>query len=209
VAPAKEAGNRGWDDVVAAARIVNSLPAIARGHRRAIIVLPVERPAAEVIRPDDPVECRADLGDPLAALASCHVALFQDATVDRETARLSIAALACGLPVIAVDRGVIPELIAHRGREAGMLLPLTSRPSIDPDRLVAAMLAYLKQPDMYAAHRDCACQVFDERFAADRNAAACVEAYLDACNVLTFSAGGESIPVDEGEPATLPSRRLA
>ena len=213
LAPAKGVGTRGCDDAIAAARIVNVLPAGVRGHRRARLVLLADQPAAEAIRaglqPDDAVECRPEPEDPLAALARCHVALLPDAPMGGDAAYWAIAALACGRPVIAADRGAVPEIIAHEGREAGMLLPLTGRSSVDLDRLVAAMLAYLKLPEMYAAHRRYARQIFDKRFAADRIAATCVEAYLEACNVLAFPGGEESIPPDEAETATLPARRLA
>ena len=214
VAPAGVVETRAWDDLTAAVRIVNALPIGARGHRRARLVLPGDPAAAEAIReglrPDDAVECRPGTGDPLAALASCHVALLLDAPSDRDAACYAIAALACGRPVIAADRGAIPEIIAHEGREAGMLLPLAGRrPSIDPDRLVTAILAYLKWPKMYVAYCHHARQVFGQRFSADQNAEACIEAYLEACNVLTFPGGEESPPPEEDEAATLPSRRFA
>ena len=213
VAPAQGHGTRGWDDAVTAVRIVNALPAGARGHRRARLVLLVDRSPADVIRdrlrPDDDVDILPESEIPLAALAGCHVALFPYASTDGEAERWAIAALACDRPVIAADRGAIPEIIADEDREAGTLLPLTGGPSIDPDRLVTAMLAYLKLPEMYAAHIQHARRIFDQRFSVERNAAACIEAYLEVRNLLTFPRREGSTLRDEGETATLQSRRFA
>jgi len=202
------AGDREAKDAIEAVRVVNALLANDGASRQAHLVLFADGSAAgsieAVLSFDDQVELHREPINPIAALTQCDAILIPHDSTKGETTSLVIAALAFGRPVLTLEHGAFHEMIASEGRHAGILLPNQGESKADLDQLVAAMRTYLIKPKLYDSHRQTAVSIFNERYAIDRIAATCTEAYIEACNVLAFPR--VALPY---ETPTIPSRRLA
>ncbi|APW60259.1 glycosyltransferase [Paludisphaera borealis] len=180
-----------WKEAMDAVQIVNRMPSAERADRRVRLVLPDAAVAAlkrdhrhhHLNRMTIPAPRAID---PLALLAQCDAALAPHAEAANEALSLVAAALACNVPVIAPDRGVVHDMLAHDRRRAGIFLPPNDRSVLDVDRMVSALLRYLKQPELHGEHSDDARRIFDERFHIDRTSAVCTESYFHARDFLIF-----------------------
>jgi glycosyltransferase involved in cell wall biosynthesis len=80
----------------------------------------------------------------------------------------AVEAMACAKPVVATSGGALPETVAH-GRTGFLVEPR------DSEALVGALLAYLDDPSLVAAHGAAAREWCKERFDIRR----CARAYAD------------------------------
>lgn len=81
-----------------------------------------------------------------------------------------LAAMAHGLPVVAIARGGIPEVV--RNEENGLLVN-----SLDPEAFSAALARLLANPDQARQFGECARKTIMERFSAGEMAEATVQLY--------------------------------
>jgi glycogen synthase len=79
---------------------------------------------------------------------------------------VAVEAMACGTPVVATRSGALQETVIH-GRTGFLVEPR------DTHALAAALLAYLDDPSLVAAHGAAAREWCEERFDIQR----CAEAY--------------------------------
>ncbi len=196
-------GERELRDAVIAVGIVNSLAFDDSSSQGARLVVTASESAADSIASwlsrDNHVELYRGPLDPLEAMIRCDAVLILHDSTTAEASCMLTAALACGRPVIAVERGPFHAMIAHEGRHAGILLPRIGEFPVGIDHLVAAMLEYLTNPALFETHRRNASWIFDERYTIDRIAAACAEAYVDACNVIQIpERATRPGPLDDG-----------
>jgi glycosyltransferase involved in cell wall biosynthesis len=202
-----------WREAIASVQTINALPPGARGNRRARLVLAegesTSRGILDRLGLGDSILWLDSSVDPLAALMHCDAALGLGATAKGDESAWVIAALAGGKPVIVGDRGWLAEIISHGDRSAGILLSRTGRSDAPVAHLVEAMLEYVTSPHRYAAHASDARWIFKARYAVDRIAATCTEAYLEACNVLAFQTGRDSLLPLACETSGPTSRRFA
>jgi glycosyltransferase involved in cell wall biosynthesis len=202
-----------WAEAIAAVRFINTRLVDQPGNRRARLVRLADRSAldrfSDRVASEDCIDVLPGPIDPVAALRQCDAVLAPHVSAPREASSWAVAALGCSRPVIAAGHDVMVELLAGLDGEAGMLLPLRGRSGVDVEDLIAAMLAYLNAPELHAAHCRGARRIFEERFTVDRIAATCAEAYLEACNALTFPDGPGVTRIAGGEAPSLPCRRHA
>jgi glycosyltransferase involved in cell wall biosynthesis len=211
--PTGLSGDPDWRAALASVQTINALPPAARGNRRARLVLAdgesTSQEILERLGSDDSILLLDGSVDPLAALMHCDAVLGLGATATGDESAWVIAALAGGKPVIVGDQGSLPNLIADGDRSAGILLSRTGRSGAPVAHLVEAMLEYVTSPHLYAAHASDARWIFKARYAVDRIAATCTEAYLEACNVLAFQAGRKCLLPRACEASGPTSRRFA
>lgn len=172
-----------------AVQIVNRMPASERSDRRVRLVVPDSALSSlwqENMQRRGMMIPASRSVDPLKFLAQCDAALAPDADASGEAAALAAAALASNVPVIAPDRGVVHDMIAHDRLCCGITAPANHRSLLDADRIASALLRYLGRPGVHASHCDDARRIFDERFHVDQTAALCSEAYLHARDFLVF-----------------------
>ncbi|AMV39364.1 glycosyltransferase [Planctomyces sp. SH-PL62] len=161
-------------DAMTAVRVLNRLPSAERAGRRVRLVLMESEMVSQGGRDASPL------------IAQCDVALVPREIPTAETSTWVAAALAGRLPVIAPDRGPIHDMLTLDRRTAGIVAKSNDQGGLDVDRMVTAMLRYLRHPDLYAAHRSRARSLFEVRFHIDQTAAVCVEAYFHARDFLVF-----------------------
>ncbi|MDG3003073.1 glycosyltransferase [Paludisphaera mucosa] len=177
-------------DAMSAVRVLNRLPAAERGGRRVRLVLTGSASVALHGQGGSTANrvalTSSDPRDSMAVLAQCDAALAPHENLAAETSSYIAAALACHLPIIAPDRGPIHDVLTLDRRTAGLAAPSNEHGSLEVDRMVTAMLRYLRHPDLYAAHRARARSLFEARFHIDQTAAVCTEAYFHARDFLVF-----------------------
>src|SRR5262249_52066284 len=119
---------KGWEGAIIAVRRINDLPPADRGGRRARLILIGDGYHAEEVRQrfaDEPaVTFRGQLEHPVDTIVQCDAGLLPSWFVSESAPLAIIEYLACGLPVIATDRGSIPQMIRHQDRVAGIIVPL-------------------------------------------------------------------------------------
>jgi glycosyltransferase involved in cell wall biosynthesis len=158
---------------------------------------------------DDEIEVYRGPESPVAIMARCDAVIMLAASVTRESCSLAVAALAFGQPIITVDHGPPPDLIAHEGRHAGLLLPSDEASRTSVTELVMAVRQYGERPELYALHAKAARSLFESRYTVERVASVCAEAYAAAKNLLPFPEREMTEGVGTEESPTIPSRRLA
>jgi hypothetical protein len=109
-----------------------------------------------------------------------------------EAPSLAAAALAFGLRVITFDQGLYQEMIAYEGQHSGLLMPMADTSGTIVDHLVIAMQEYLMKPELRVSHRKTARALFKSRYAINRTAALCSEAYVEASSPSRFSTGART-----------------
>ena len=189
------------DDAMAAVRRLNRMATADRKGRRVRLVVS-ESGEPGFARQDRTTVVSPVHRDPMGLMAQCDAALAPMQDVVGDVSGHIAAALACHLPIIAPDRGPIHDLLTMDRRTAGVAAPPNDRGGLDVDRMVAAMLRYLRHPDLYAAHRDRARVLFDARFHVDQSASVCTEAYLHARDFIVF-------PRETRPAATVPERSIS
>jgi glycosyltransferase involved in cell wall biosynthesis len=175
---------KGWEGAIIAIRRINALPSSERGGRRARLILIGDGYHAEEVRrrfADEPaVTFLGQLNHPVDTIVQCDAGLLPSWFVSESAPLAIIEYLACGLPVIATDRGSIPQMIRHEDRVAGIIVSLGAEQTLDVPRLARAMLCYLTNEPLYNEHRANARAVFEVQFHIDRLVRTCEEAYHDA-----------------------------
>ncbi len=182
-------GPRRWHEraVATAVQAINRLPESDRGGKRARLL--VGEAGNSPGHPRDAASRPRTVGKtppgdyPLEKLVQCDLALVPEPITTEQTDIL-VAALGLRIPVITTAGDRSRRLLTDERHEAGLLLPLTTANRFDLDRLVSAILSYIRQPELYALHQASAEAVFKSRFAIKRIAALCSAAYHEACDPL-------------------------
>jgi len=122
-------------------------------------------------------------------------------SVSEATTTTAMAAMACGIPVVATNVGAVREVVEDGC--TGLVVP-----PLDPSALARATLRLLADPDLRmrigAAGRDRAVERFDIRPCADTFQ----RAFMAAVAHHSVRAAGDLVPVMTGEPETVPTPDL-
>jgi glycosyltransferase involved in cell wall biosynthesis len=187
----------GWQEAIEAVQRINSLSSEDRGERhvrlvliRANLALNVHAAWADI---DRAVEIRGPAHHLSEFLFDCDALLFLDRAASRESISALMECLACGLPVVTVEGGLIDELVIQNGRHAGITVPDSAGSAIDVDSLACAMLRYMEQTDLHEQHKLNTISVFDSNFHCGRVAAQAADAYAAAMSTPEFSEGSRHI----------------
>jgi glycosyltransferase involved in cell wall biosynthesis len=107
-----------------------------------------------------------DAADVAAFWRSCDIAVAAPNDWIESFGLVAAEAMACGTPVVATANGALPETVLH-GRTGFVVKPR------DTQALATALLAYLDDPSLVAAHGEAAREWCEQRFDMQR----CAEAY--------------------------------
>jgi glycosyltransferase involved in cell wall biosynthesis len=210
---ASDDGPRSWHAKVAAtaARVINRMPESDRGGKRVSVIVdlagnPLRSPLHLALRP------RAAASRPpneraLEVLIQSDVILVPDPLTTSQN-HLVIAALGLRIPVITPASEHSRRMLVYADHHAGLLLPVDPANGFDLDRLIAAVLTYLTQSDLYASHQAGAEAIFKSRFAAQRIAELCSAAYHEACHSLARRRDQDHSQEGSGDEST-PTRQSA
>lgn len=118
-------------------------------------------------------------GNPLEVLAGCDVLLAIEPFSSALRAAI-IAALALRIPVISADDPDARSLLVDGRTEAGVLIARNARGGLDLDRVAAAVLRYINEPDALSLHKSAADEIFRTRFEIKQVARRASAAYTEA-----------------------------
>lgn len=169
----------------AAIRLINRLPPSERGGRRARLVAPGEANPAFSATPLFASSSSLG-GDESALIPQCDVAVAPHVGDARRASSRVAALLARKIPIIAPDKGSVHDMLSEASSGAGLTVGSEGRSTLSVDQLAAAILQYLRNPDLHAAHRELAGRLVEDRFRVEQTAAACEEAYLHARDLIVF-----------------------
>jgi len=188
------------ESAMTAVRLINRLSFAERGGLRVKLIMPG---AVDESSPDaagSGPSAREGV-DELALIARCDIAIAPRAgEVHRVSSRVA-ALLAHKVPIIAPDKGAIHDMLASDDSRSDLAIETDGRSALSTDQLAAAILRYIKRPDLHSAHRDRAGRLFDARFRVEQTSAVCEEAYLHARDFLVFARAARSDRQIENRPA--------
>jgi hypothetical protein len=186
---ASDDGLRRWHEKAAAmaARVINRMPESDRGGKRVRVIVDEtgnspRSPLHSALRP--PTAASSPPNErPLEILIQSDVVLVPKPLTTSQN-HLVIAALGLRIPVITPASEHSRRMLVDGDHQAGLLLPVDTANRFHLDRLIAAVLTYLTQPELHASHQAGAEAIFKSRFAAQRIAELCSAAYHEACHPL-------------------------